>query len=75
VGTYNFREFMTHAGTYAMAGCAIKTIYYPHDSTTLTGSVTVDTLTSTRIHGTFNMKVVSPTQTVEVKNGVFAGHF
>jgi hypothetical protein len=48
---------------------------YPSDSTTLTGTVTIDTLTSSHIHGVFTLKAVSATNTVEMNNGSFTGNF
>ena len=57
------------------AYCAIGSSVYTSDSTVLSGSVTIDTLTASRIHGVFNITCGNESPTVEIRNGSFAGNF
>lgn len=46
-----------------------------NDANTMTGTLTIDTLTTNRIMGSFNVRCWRDTQYVDIKNGIFAGSF
>ena len=53
----------------------IDNIIYPGNNTVLSGAVTIDTLTTNRIHAVFTITCGNGTQTVDIRNGVLAGDF
>lgn len=73
-GTYNIDN--TYGLNKAVsASFTIGNDVYPGDNAVLAGTVTIDTLTTTRIHGSFNITCGKGAKTVDVRNGNFAGNF
>ncbi|MEO6358604.1 MAG: hypothetical protein ABIU77_06820 [Ferruginibacter sp.] len=73
-GTYRFGDVPADS-TSIRAKCIFNGIDYLSDSTLMSGSIIIDTLTSNRIHAIFNVPCVHGGYTVDVKNGSFAAGF
>ncbi|MBI2729821.1 MAG: hypothetical protein HYX40_03560 [Sphingobacteriales bacterium] len=72
-GTYQFGHIDGLKAIFA--GCSIANHNYSNNYEELSGSLTLDSLTKTRIKGTFNIKCFEGTESLEIKNGNFAGKF
>lgn len=73
-GTYSFGHTPGNR-MEAKTSCAIGGIAYYNDRNTLSGSLTIDTLTAHHIHGLFSVQVASGSKTALIKNGSFSGKF
>ena len=74
IGTYNI-DNTAGLRSAVMTSCTIDNIIYPGNNTVLSGAVTIDTLTTNRIHAVFTITCGNGTQTVDIRNGVLAGDF
>lgn len=73
-GTYKIdNSFVTGAAVIVECTIADST-YADHLNTQLSGTLTIDTLSTNRIHGLFNVSSTNGTKTLEIKNGSFAGN-
>ena len=71
-GTYSFGH--NSAGNYEVVmQCYLDTINYSSNSNILSGSITIDSLTTTRLKGSFNVVCWNGIDSVKITNGIFAG--
>jgi hypothetical protein len=71
-GTYNFGYYPGQRKVIR-ASCRYEGITYINDSTVLSGSITIDSLTTSRLKGSFNVICRNGTNSVNITNGTFAG--